>query len=142
MSALSKKKSSSVKCVRIVEAFVYDSKGKVLLLKRSSNNSLYKGKWQLPGGKVRKHESPRHAIKREISEELNCGCVSLEKIAELTFFQKHAGVDSCVELFIFACKVKGRISLSDEHSDKKLFNPKKFSKKLLTPISRVSFSLK
>jgi ribonuclease HI len=42
---------------------------KVLLLRRSSGSELYKGLYELPGGKVEFGEDPRAAIQREISEE-------------------------------------------------------------------------
>lgn len=45
--------------------------GKVLCAQRGSHGPLA-GKWEFPGGKVEKGESPREALKREIAEELRC----------------------------------------------------------------------
>ena len=51
------------KKVMIVEALITDSKGRILLLKRSSLNKYYVGKWQLPGGKVEFGEDLQITVK-------------------------------------------------------------------------------
>lgn len=51
-------------------AFIINSKGEVLLCKRSKNARNEKGKWEAPGGQVHFGETREQAIKREIKEEL------------------------------------------------------------------------
>ncbi len=51
-------------------AFVINSKGELLLCKRSMKARNEKGKWEAPGGQVHFGETREQAIKREIREEL------------------------------------------------------------------------
>ncbi|MDO5722524.1 MAG: NUDIX domain-containing protein [Actinomycetaceae bacterium] len=43
-----------------------------ILAARRAYPAQLRGKWELPGGKVRAGEDCRHALEREIKEELNC----------------------------------------------------------------------
>lgn len=43
--------------------------GKILLLKKLDSHPLYPGLWGLPGGKIKKGETPLVAMIREIGEE-------------------------------------------------------------------------
>ncbi|WP_237565384.1 NUDIX hydrolase [Ornithinimicrobium cavernae] len=49
----------------IAQGLVRDDRGRVLLCELT-----YKSDWDLPGGVVDPHESPRHALEREVAEEL------------------------------------------------------------------------
>lgn len=51
-------------------AFIINSKGEILLTKRSKNTRNEHGKWEAPGGQVHFGETREQAIKREIKEEL------------------------------------------------------------------------
>lgn len=51
-------------------AFIINSKGEVLLSKRSKNTRNEHGKWEAPGGQVHFGETRKQAVKREIKEEL------------------------------------------------------------------------
>lgn len=51
-------------------AFIINSKGEILLCKRSMKARNEKGKWEAPGGQVHFGETREQAIKREIKEEL------------------------------------------------------------------------
>jgi len=142
MSAkFSKKKgdSKAKSSVKIVEAIVKDSRGRVLLLKRSGNNSLYVGKWQLPGGKAEGKETANQAIRRELFEETGCMCSSLSVLKKVTFSELFRGKKSTVELTIFFCKTKGKVYLSKEHSDFKFVNSSRILKSILAPISQRAF---
>ncbi len=44
---------------------LFDSQGQLLVV-----NPTYKKNWEIPGGTVEKHESPRHGCEREVLEEL------------------------------------------------------------------------
>ena len=44
--------------------------GKILIARRSANGSAPL-LWEFPGGKIEEGESPRQALERELSEELN-----------------------------------------------------------------------
>lgn len=137
-------KENTLKRIGIVEALILNSKGEILLLKRSKNNSTWVNKWQLPGGKVEKNESFIHAIKREIKEEasLSCKGIGIEKI--FCFNEDFRGKKECVLLRVYSCKLSDNpLILSIDHSSFKFVNPKKIRKSSLTDISRISiFGLK
>ena len=124
------------KCVSIVEALVFDPKGNLLLLKRSKSNSLYIGKWQLPGGKVEPKESIKRAIKREIKEETGCACNSIKLKKKVKFVEKFRGKVSTVCLSVFVCKLKGDIILSEDHCEKKFVDITTVSRSSLAPVSK------
>ena len=134
-----KGKQKTKRFVRIVEAIVSDSKGRVLVLKRSKNNSIYVGKWQFPGGKAWVGESAKRALEREVFEETGCRCVSLKQIKKLTFSEQFRGRVSVVELVSFSCKLKGTICLSRDHCDYKFVKGDGFLKRILAPISKKVF---
>ncbi|HAT74202.1 MAG: Protein GrpE [Candidatus Moranbacteria bacterium GW2011_GWF2_36_839] len=53
-----------------VKAVIINQEGKVLIIKRSENDSIKAGEYDLPGGNVDYRENIEIAIKREIEEEL------------------------------------------------------------------------
>ena len=70
---------------------------KVLLQLRSEDEAHYPGCWTLPGGMIEEKESPEHAIRREIKEELGvnlCDHELFQKIVEKT-------PDKIVERYIY-----------------------------------------
>jgi len=54
----------------VVATALMNEKGEVLLAQRPEGKRLA-GKWEFPGGKVEKDESPEQALFREIKEELD-----------------------------------------------------------------------
>jgi 8-oxo-dGTP diphosphatase len=132
----SKKSVLKKKPVVIVEALVHDTKGRLLLLKRSNTNSIYVGKWQLPGGKVEEGETPIEAINRELREEIACNCLEAKKIKEVLFSNIYKSKKELVKLIVFGCNIEGQLALSDEHSELKFFEKKKIPRSLLAPASK------
>ncbi len=60
------------KILRVVGAAIVDS-GRVLVAQRPYSDKAYKSlKWEFPGGKIEPGETEAAAIRREISEELDC----------------------------------------------------------------------
>ena len=55
---------------RHVSCWIMNSKGKILLQKRSSNKTRNPNKWSKTGGHVATGESVQNALLREIREEL------------------------------------------------------------------------
>lgn len=74
------------------------------LIRSSANEILlceltYKQEWDLPGGVVDPHESPAHAVVREISEELQIE-VSVQSLAAVNWLPAWRGWDDAM-LFVF-----------------------------------------
>lgn len=55
--------------MKVVAAVIRSKEGKILITQRGKGMN-FEGKWEFPGGKVDKGETPEQALKREIQEEL------------------------------------------------------------------------
>jgi 8-oxo-dGTP diphosphatase len=58
--------------VRVAAAVILRPDGQVLLAQRPAGKA-YAGYWEFPGGKLEPGETPRHALDRELAEELGIG---------------------------------------------------------------------
>jgi 8-oxo-dGTP diphosphatase len=67
----------------LVAAAVVIEEGRVLLTQRKAGTHLA-GAWEFPGGKVRAGEDPRHALVRELEEELGIETI-VGEVMEVTF---------------------------------------------------------
>ncbi|HET8854803.1 MAG TPA: NUDIX hydrolase [Salinimicrobium sp.] len=64
--------------VRAAGGLVYNDKGEILFIHR-------KGKWDLPKGKVEKHETLEEAAIREVEEETGVKGLKITKLIEVTY---------------------------------------------------------
>ncbi len=103
-----------MKEILMVSAFIERS-CKFLVLKRSEKCRTNKFRWQLPEGKVRKNESLKRALKRELKEETGLELVEAEPFDEFVSVFKFEGKKYKLKRKIFKCKVKGKIKLGEEH---------------------------
>ena len=55
----------------VAKALVLNSRGEVLILRRSSTDSARPHDWDLPGGGIDPGEEPGQAVLREIAEEVS-----------------------------------------------------------------------
>lgn len=123
----------------IVEALVYNSKGEILLLKRSKKNSLWVNKWQLPGGKLEENESAIKAIKRELFEETSLSCKGIHLFNVFCFENIFKGKKEIVSLKVYSFNLSyDKLVLDEDHSSFKFVDPKKIKKSDLTEISKIS----
>ncbi len=101
--------------VPAVRALIEDSKGRVLILRRSGTEHGHGG-WCLPGGKIDYGQTIEDALALEIVEETSLQLLS----AEFFFFQNslplHPGGMHCIN-FYFHCRVSGSIRINDESSE-------------------------
>lgn len=81
-----------------------------ILIAQRGRSKRFGWKWEFPGGKVRKDETPEDCLRREIKEELN-----LEIEVENHFCTTHHQYpDLHIELVAFWCSiVGGKLKLAD-----------------------------
>jgi 8-oxo-dGTP diphosphatase len=82
----------------LVSAGVVMEGGRVLLTQRKAGSHLA-GLWEFPGGKVESGEDPRHALARELLEELGI-TVTVGEIVDVTF-HRYEDADKAVLLLFF-----------------------------------------
>ncbi|MFS2279194.1 (deoxy)nucleoside triphosphate pyrophosphohydrolase [Microbacterium sp. OR21] len=99
------------KQIKVVGAVVVRD-GAVLCAQRGPLGSL-PGSWEFPGGKIEPGETARHALEREIREELGC---TVDVGAPLTT-TTHAYDFGEVTLTTFWCTLKSGAPKLTEHAD-------------------------
>jgi 8-oxo-dGTP diphosphatase len=67
----------------VVAAALFDRGGRVLIAQRPRGKALA-GRWEFPGGKVAAGESERHALIRELREELGIEVIAARPFMRLT----------------------------------------------------------
>jgi 8-oxo-dGTP diphosphatase len=83
--------------IDVAAAILIRPDGAVLLAQRPPGK-VYPGYWEFPGGKLEPGEAPRHALERELAEELGIVVVSAEPFLEVS----HAYPDRQVQLDVWA----------------------------------------
>ncbi|MCH8559869.1 (deoxy)nucleoside triphosphate pyrophosphohydrolase [Nesterenkonia sp. DZ6] len=97
--------------ISVVGAVIVDD-GKILCAQRGPNGSL-PDMWEFPGGKIESSETPREALQREISEELEC-TVEVGDEVTTTTYEYDFGV---VTLTTFFCELTSGTPRLTEHAD-------------------------
>ncbi len=106
------RKSSEIPTINVVAALIYKD-GKVLIARRATGDENVLGKWEFPGGKVKNGESEKHAIEREIKEELNLKIKAIDFVTNNVF--KYP--TKVINLKLYRCSyIYGEIDLND-HSE-------------------------
>ena len=85
--------------VPVVAAALFDAAGHVLIAQRPAGKALA-GRWEFPGGKVAAGESERHALRRELREELGIEVEVGALVESLT----HAYPEKTVHLRFYRCR--------------------------------------
>ena len=95
--------AGSVPMINVVGAAIIKD-GKYLIAKRSARQGLA-NKYEFPGGKIEKGETPEEALKREIKEELNLDI----KVKELidTCSRYNSSRDKIINLSVYECAIEG-----------------------------------
>ncbi|MFP7492969.1 (deoxy)nucleoside triphosphate pyrophosphohydrolase [Terribacillus saccharophilus] len=88
-----------MKNISVVGAVIVQD-NKILCAQRGTEKSLPL-KWEFPGGKIEKNETPQEALKREITEEMQCS-ISIGEEIEDTTYEYDFGI---VHLKTFYCQL-------------------------------------
>ena len=83
--------------LRVAAGVIRRSDGRVLVTRRPPGKHMG-GAWEFPGGKVRRPETPRQALSRELFEELG---VRVRQASELMSYEQQYP-DRLIELYFFS----------------------------------------
>lgn len=127
---------------------ICEYEGKVLLLKIRSKSAHDAGRWEIPGGKVKKCEFFDNALKREYLEEtgLEIDVSSLLSVVrrDFTACKTQEEIKSIQLIMKVTCN-SDEVVISDEHDDFGWFGYEEvqemISKDLLTPPAVEAFSV-
>jgi len=116
-------------------AIITNSRGEILLGKRSKNHPFYPGLWCLPGGIIEFGETLEQAIKREVKEEIGVKIKIIKnskKVYEyLPIKGKYSKKKFKMHGYTLAIKCKmisGKPKPLDETSEVKWFKPSEIKK--------------
>lgn len=103
---------------RVMATAIIRKGDRYLLLKRSHHNKMYAGQWQFPEGGVKFGESPLKALGRELREETGLGLkdARLLGVGSGTIKYFNQRLYHFIRIF-YACRVSGRLSLSEKHTN-------------------------
>lgn len=121
--------------------------GKILLLKIRSKSAHDAGRWEIPGGKVKKCEYFDEALKREYAEEtgLEIDIESLHKVVrnDYTACKTSEKVKS-IQLIMKVTSTSDEVKISEEHDEYGWFTVDEvnemIAKGLLTPPATNAFT--
>lgn len=119
-----------------------------LMQRRIKPGDLYRGYWELPGGKMRLGETAEAALRREISEETGLRLVtvldqprsvladrfgrSARIVKPLITVEIVSGPAPCLGHY-FACRAEGEPADSAEGDTHRLIRPEEFQREFLAP---------
>ena len=95
-----------------VRAVVRDTRGRCLLLRRAARCRVDPGKWDLPGGKVRKNEGFADCLVREMREETG---LDIELTRVLCAVQSDLPEVRVVHLIMVGCVLSDKVRIGVEH---------------------------
>ena len=105
-----------MKHVEVVCALIQNEKGKIFCCQRGPGRSL-SYKWEFPGGKIEKNETPEEALIREIKEELKSDIKVIRYIGVSKYEYVDLEKPFSITMHAYLCKlVNGNLELT-EHID-------------------------
>jgi 8-oxo-dGTP diphosphatase len=90
--------------MRTVVAAVIERADRRLLIGQRRRNDTSPLKWEFPGGKVEKNETPEVALARELKEELGVQLLRCAPIGKVQ--HKYANVSEMLEILFYAATIK------------------------------------
>jgi len=121
-----------------IKALIKNNEGKILLLRVNLEKLTMKDKgayWDIPGGRIHKGSTIEETLKREVEEET--GISSIKSFSKLDMVLSNIRIpqgDTTLGLIlgIYVCETDDttNITISDEHTEAKWFEPKDAAKLL------------
>ncbi len=100
-----------------VKGIILDESNRILVLKRSKEEDVFKNLWDIPGGKIEFGEDLKQALKREIKEEAGIEVDVLFPLNTWSFFRNE---NTYVVGITFLCRPRSTdVNLSKEHKSYK-----------------------
>lgn len=93
-------------------AVVFDAAGRLLLVKRA--NEPGRGRWSVPGGRIRAGEHDHHAVRREVAEETG---LDVEITRHVGTVQRPAPGGAVFLIHDYICRVKGGTLRAGDDAD-------------------------
>lgn len=88
--------------VPVLAGLIYDREGKLLIARRKAGLANG-GKWEFPGGKLQRGESPEACLEREIAEELGITIT----VEHPYFLVQHDYPGQSILLISYICRFRG-----------------------------------
>lgn len=104
---------------KVSAAILTTEDGRILIARRKKGK--HKGRWEFPGGKIEKAESPQDALVRELQEELK---LNINK-KHLVFFD--INITDNIAIFSFFAKLCMDSPSSTDHDKIQLVSPEKLT---------------
>ena len=99
----------SPKIIRVTAAII-ESDDKILIAQRKSEDDIFGGLWEFPGGKIENGETPEECMARELMEELE---IKVE-VGTLITSNKHRYPNGIFELLVYRVQhIYGNFILND-----------------------------
>jgi len=105
---------------------IFEPRGEILLVKRATD-----GEWELPGGRVDRHEDAREALAREILEETSLTPDTVTPVHTTTWLNSDGNGRFAVYYYCLA--EDQSVTLSDEHQAFEWAQPSKICARLTPP---------
>lgn len=102
------------KTVHVVAAIIENEQKEIFCALRGPQMTL-PNYWEFPGGKIEESETKQEALKREITEELNCGIEVFDQVEDTTYEYEKV----IVRLETFMAKILSGSPRLSEHAEMK-----------------------
>ena len=105
-------KVKSPNIIRVTAAII-ESDDKILIAQRKSEDDIFGGLWEFPGGKIEDGETPEGCMARELMEELE---IKVE-VGTLITSNKHRYPNGIFELLAYRVQHIGGIFVLNDHNE-------------------------
>jgi 8-oxo-dGTP diphosphatase len=108
----------------VVTAAVIEKDGHILIARRKQG-SIFAGKWEFPGGKMEKGETPEQCLKRELQEELTV----IAEIGDLMCASEHSYTpDWTIRLLAYRTIIVSGVFNLNDHEEIRWVKPRDLSR--------------